>query len=189
MLDQAAGFDVALDNASDTTAMLALQGPLAETILQAAADIDAAAVPFHGVVRGTLFNQIPALIARTGYTGEDGFELFVDNRHAAALWDALLALGAAHGLKPCGLGARDSLRSRHALRSTATRSATTLTPMKPNSAGSSNRPRARSSAAPGWPRSRPPVSRANWSASRWSGAASLVASIRFTASTANESAR
>ena len=109
MLEQASGFDVALDNASDTTAMLALQGPLAETILQAAADIDAAEVPFHGVVRGMLFN-IPALIARTGYTGEDGFELFVGNRYAAALWDALLALGAAHGLKPCGLGARDSLR-------------------------------------------------------------------------------
>lgn len=110
MQEHAAGFDVTLDNASDRMSMLALQGPHAEAILALAADIDAAAVPFHGVTRGALFGQIPAMIARTGYTGEDGFELFVGNGYAAPLWDQLLALGANHGLKPCGLGARDSLR-------------------------------------------------------------------------------
>ena len=57
-----------------------------------------------------LLGDIPALIARTGYTGEDGFELFVDDDKAEQLWDGLLELGSDDGLKPCGLGARDSLR-------------------------------------------------------------------------------
>ncbi|HEX9374249.1 MAG TPA: glycine cleavage system aminomethyltransferase GcvT [Roseiflexaceae bacterium] len=110
MRDNARGFDVELTNTSDRTAMLALQGPLAETILALSADPHAAGLPFHGVTTGTLLGDIPALIARTGYTGEDGFELFVDNDVAARLWDRLLALGKDSGLKPCGLGARDSLR-------------------------------------------------------------------------------
>jgi aminomethyltransferase len=90
--------------------MRALQGPLAEAILAKATDIDAAGVPFHGVTTAMLLGDIPALIARTGYTGEDGFELFVDDDNVEKLWDGLLELGAADGLKPCGLGARDSLR-------------------------------------------------------------------------------
>lgn len=110
MQQHAAGFDVTLDNASDRMAMLALQGPAAEAILTGATTANVAAIPFHGVSRAELFDGIPALIARTGYTGEDGFELFVGNQFAAPLWDALLALGADAGLKPCGLGARDSLR-------------------------------------------------------------------------------
>ena len=104
------GFQVTLDNASARTAMLALQGPHAELILAEVSDIDAPGLPFHGVVRGTLFGSIPTLIARTGYTGEDGFELFMANADAALLWDQVLAAGANHGLEPCGLGARDSLR-------------------------------------------------------------------------------
>ena len=95
---------------SGRASMLALQGPRAESILYAAADVDASAIPFHGVTTGMLLGDIPAIIARTGYTGEDGFELFIDDDNAARLWDGLLALGAEAGLKPCGLGARDSLR-------------------------------------------------------------------------------
>jgi aminomethyltransferase len=110
MLDNMHGFDVELTNISDRASMLALQGPLAEAILARATDIDVASVPFHGVTTGMLLGDIPALIARTGYTGEDGFELFVDDDNVEKLWDGLLALGAADGLKPCGLGARDSLR-------------------------------------------------------------------------------
>lgn len=110
MRQHAEGFAVVIDDASSRMAMLALQGPSAETILAGVADIDVAALPFHGVVRGTLFAAIPALIARTGYTGEDGFELFAANEDAEALWDRLLTLGADYGLLPCGLGARDSLR-------------------------------------------------------------------------------
>ena len=122
MLDNMAGFDVELTNISDRASMLALQGPLAEAILAKATDpwpkghpgsgqdIDVANVPFHGVTTGMLLGDIPALIARTGYTGEDGFELFIDDDKVAQLWDGLLELGKGAGLKPCGLGARDSLR-------------------------------------------------------------------------------
>jgi len=110
MLDNMQGFNVEVTNISDRAAMLALQGPAAEGILAKATDIDTADVAFHGVTTGMLLGDIPALIARTGYTGEDGFELFVDDDKAVKLWDGLLELGKDAGLKPCGLGARDSLR-------------------------------------------------------------------------------
>jgi aminomethyltransferase len=110
MLDQIGGFDVVFTNISDRASMLALQGPKAEAILAKATDLDVANLPFHGVATGMLLGDIPALIARTGYTGEDGFELFVDDDNAERLWDGLLKLGEGDGLKPCGLGARDSLR-------------------------------------------------------------------------------
>jgi len=110
MLDNIHGFNVELTNISDRASMLALQGPAAEGILARATDIDAPGIAFHGVTTGMLLGDIPALIARTGYTGEDGFELFVDDDNAVTLWDGLLDLGNDAGLKPCGLGARDSLR-------------------------------------------------------------------------------
>jgi aminomethyltransferase len=108
--DQAGQFDIELTNASARYAMLALQGPAAEGILGDLADIDVAGLAFHGVTGGTLTGDIPALIARTGYTGEDGFELFVEPVYAVQLWQSLLEHGNGAGLRPCGLGARDSLR-------------------------------------------------------------------------------
>jgi aminomethyltransferase len=110
MQQHTTGFDVELTNASAETAMLALQGPHAEALLAEAAGSGAAALPFHAVAAGVIFGDIPALIARTGYTGEDGFELFCASGDAPRLWDGLLAAGQSAGLKPCGLGARDSLR-------------------------------------------------------------------------------
>ncbi|HEU5086613.1 MAG TPA: glycine cleavage system aminomethyltransferase GcvT, partial [Roseiflexaceae bacterium] len=110
MRSQVGDFDVELTNASVRYGMLALQGPAAEQILAQVADIDAAALPFHGVTAGMLLGDLPALIARTGYTGEDGFELFVDAGNTTRLWNELLERGRDVGLKPCGLGARDSLR-------------------------------------------------------------------------------
>ncbi|HEX5692673.1 MAG TPA: glycine cleavage system aminomethyltransferase GcvT, partial [Roseiflexaceae bacterium] len=110
MLDNMAGFDVTLTNISDRASMLALQGPKAEAILARAVDDDAADLPFHGVTTSMLLGDIPAIVARTGYTGEDGFELFVDDDNVVRLWDSLLELGREDGLKPAGLGARDSLR-------------------------------------------------------------------------------
>jgi aminomethyltransferase len=107
--EHAGGYDAQVTDASERTAMLALQGPAAETLLRQAAGASAATLPFHGVARGTVFNM-PAVVARTGYTGEDGFELFVRAEDAEPLWDGLLAIGQGAGLKPCGLGARDSLR-------------------------------------------------------------------------------
>ena len=110
MREHAQGFAVEIDNISDQTSMFALQGPVADTILDRVADIDALALPFHGVTEGVLLGHVPATIARTGYTGEDGFEVFFRNEHAVEVWNALLETGAADGLKPIGLGARDSLR-------------------------------------------------------------------------------
>jgi aminomethyltransferase len=110
MLDNMAGFDVVLTNISDHASMLALQGPKAESILARATDAGVANLPFHSVTTAMLLDDIPGIVARTGYTGEDGFELFVDDDNAERLWDGLLALGKDEGLKPCGLGARDSLR-------------------------------------------------------------------------------
>jgi aminomethyltransferase len=105
----AKGFDVTVTDVSDRTGMLALQGPAAEALLAQVAGAGLAALPFHGVARGVV-SGMPAIVARTGYTGEDGFELFVAAENAAHLWDALLDSGRSAGLKPCGLGARDSLR-------------------------------------------------------------------------------
>jgi aminomethyltransferase len=105
-----AGFDVELENVSEQTAMLALQGPKAEAVLDRVADIDVPSLWFHGIVEGNLLEDVPALIARTGYTGEDGFELFVPSTEARRVWDGLLDAGAEDGLRPVGLGARDSLR-------------------------------------------------------------------------------
>lgn len=102
-------FDVTISNTSDQIAMLALQGPAAEQILAGLTELDIVGMAFHGVAEGAVLG-IPAIVARTGYTGEDGFEVFVDAASGPALWDGLLAAGADAGLKPCGLGARDSLR-------------------------------------------------------------------------------
>ena len=98
-------FAVTLHNASDATALIALQGPHAEALLASLVGDVAVTLPFHGVAAATLAGQSVTL-ARTGYTGEDGFEIFSDNHGAVAIWHALLAAGAT----PCGLGARDSLR-------------------------------------------------------------------------------
>lgn len=101
-----------MEDRSDRWAMLALQGPAAETLLNQAEDVEAddlSYFAFHGVALCRLFGT-EGLIARTGYTGEDGFELFFDASHAEHVWDSLLRLGQLAGVKPCGLGARDSLR-------------------------------------------------------------------------------
>ncbi|XEC95920.1 glycine cleavage system aminomethyltransferase GcvT [Paenibacillus tarimensis] len=104
--------DVAIDNQSQQTALLALQGPLAVRILkrvtQASASVDA--LPsFHFIDKVSICG-ISALVSRTGYTGEDGFELYTEAGDAAQLWSGLLQAGKADGLIPAGLGARDTLR-------------------------------------------------------------------------------
>ena len=101
----AAGFAVTIDDRSAQTALVALQGPRAEALLQVF-DAGLAALPYHGVAAGRIAGIGDVRVARTGYTGEDGFEIFCDTADAGALWDRLLAAGAT----PCGLGARDSLR-------------------------------------------------------------------------------
>jgi len=90
-------------------ALLALQGPRSQSILQALTPIDLSAVKFYRFAEGEVAGQ-RGLVARTGYTGEDGFELMVSPDGAEGLWKALLEAGADEGLVPAGLGARDTLR-------------------------------------------------------------------------------
>jgi aminomethyltransferase len=97
------------EDLSDATALVAVQGPSAVAILAAIADFPIAKVARFGVASGKVAG-ISCLAARTGYTGEDGFELFVENNGAPKLFDAILDAGAGAGIKPVGLGARDTLR-------------------------------------------------------------------------------
>lgn len=107
---QALGYPGAvLRDASDDTALVAIQGPASEQILLTGTTLDLSQLGYYKAVEGEAFG-VPAVIARTGYTGEDGFELFVSPHDAPRLWDMLLERGRRHGLVPVGLGARDTLR-------------------------------------------------------------------------------
>ncbi|HEY1655143.1 MAG TPA: glycine cleavage system aminomethyltransferase GcvT [Candidatus Tumulicola sp.] len=100
---------VRLENRDGERALVAIQGPASVAMLQPHVDVDLAAMKYYFCAQGSV-EGVPALIARTGYTGEDGFELFVDAERAPAIWNALLSEHADEGLRPCGLGARDVLR-------------------------------------------------------------------------------
>jgi aminomethyltransferase len=108
-LRQHGDFDARLDDRSDRTALIAPQGPRAAELLGSLTELDLSELGYYRSVRGQLAG-IDCLVARTGYTGEDGFELLCDARRATRLWDALVAAGTPLGLKPCGLGSRDTLR-------------------------------------------------------------------------------
>ncbi|MEN9800372.1 MAG: glycine cleavage system aminomethyltransferase [Pseudomonadota bacterium] len=95
---------------SEDFAQLALQGPKAAAILQPLTQVDLGKVGTYRFTEGTVAG-VACIVARTGYTGEDGFELYCPPGQAEALWNALLEAGGPHGLKPAGLGARDSLRT------------------------------------------------------------------------------
>jgi aminomethyltransferase len=103
------GEDVTVVNRHGERALIAIQGPRSVAILAPFVAGDIAAMKYYSC-RETTVKGVPAILARTGYTGEDGFELFVDAEVATDLWDTLLAAGREAGLAPCGLGARDVLR-------------------------------------------------------------------------------
>lgn len=103
------GYDVALIDVSDSTCMLALQGPKAEAILQRVTAADLSQVAPRTSIT-TALDGVTTLMGRTGYTGEDGFELYFPAQHAVSIWQALLETGKSDGLLACGLAARDSLR-------------------------------------------------------------------------------
>jgi aminomethyltransferase len=106
---RAAGFDAQVTDDRDAYALLAVQGPAAPGVLKAVTDADLDGLRYYAGLPGTVAG-VPALIARTGYTGEDGFELFVAPADAERLWQALTEAGADAGLVPCGLSCRDTLR-------------------------------------------------------------------------------
>ena len=106
------GFDVQIVNESHNYSMLAVQGPKAVELLKKMGEDELP--PFFSIKRGELFN-INLWISRTGYTGEDGVEILVRNEFSETLWDKILEAGAEFGIKPIGLGARDTLRLESAL--------------------------------------------------------------------------
>ena len=99
-------FDVTITDVSDDTALLALQGPIAERVLQPLTDAALGGIKYYYFTEGHVAG-VPAVISRTGYTGEDGFEMYFDASHASTVWDALMATGE---VTPVGLGCRDTLR-------------------------------------------------------------------------------
>ncbi len=109
ILAHAADLDVEVVDESERTALLAVQGPRAREIVRAVAETDVDAVGYYRFAEGRV-GGVDAVVSGTGYTGEDGFELYVPAADAPALWRTLLEAGRAHGLRPAGLGARDSLR-------------------------------------------------------------------------------
>ncbi len=104
-----AASSVIIENVSEKTCQLALQGPAAQRILQKITAIDLRDTKYFCFVYGRV-EGVECLVSRTGYTGEDGFELYFPAEHAEALWQAILAAGQLGGVKPVGLGARDTLR-------------------------------------------------------------------------------
>ena len=112
---------ITFEDRSDEMALIAIQGPRAAAILSSVTDLEVRersieSLPPFGVVRARVANS-RAIVARTGYTGEDGFEVFVDNDRAPQVWSRLMAAGSSTGVIPIGLGARDTLRleSRYSL--------------------------------------------------------------------------
>jgi aminomethyltransferase len=106
---QRSNVDVSVEDISARTGMIAIQGPRAEAITQRLSSADLSTLGSFAW-RPAEIAGIPAMVARTGYTGEDGFEIYTDGRQIGEVWDALLQEGAREGLVPVGLGARDTLR-------------------------------------------------------------------------------
>ncbi|MEK4275879.1 glycine cleavage system aminomethyltransferase GcvT [Paenibacillus sp. FSL R7-0026] len=101
---------VSMTNDSEQTALLALQGPLAVDIIGKVTDTDVSSIEPFRFVQDAEVCGVKLLLSRTGYTGEDGFELYVPADQAAAVWNGLMQAGEGYGLVPTGLGARDTLR-------------------------------------------------------------------------------
>jgi glycine cleavage system T protein (aminomethyltransferase) len=110
--DHTREFDCEVENLSDDFTQIAIQGPKAVNLLQKLTDADLSAVKFYWVTRGSVCGLKNTLIARTGYTGEDGFEIYIppNENTSAMLWNQVLQAGREFGVVPCGLGARNTLR-------------------------------------------------------------------------------
>ncbi len=102
--------DLAVSNVSDSYGQLAFQGPLAETVLQRLTKEDLSEITFFKFKTQVKIGEYEYLVSRTGYTGEDGFEIYGDPQEVKALWHEILKEGKDDGVLPCGLGARDTLR-------------------------------------------------------------------------------
>ncbi len=110
MLDNKGDYDVELKNISSEVSEIAIQGPNAQDIVQKLTEFDLKQIKFFCFNREVNIAGVKCLVSRTGYTGEDGFEIYTNNEDIKIIWDKLLEVGKEDGLKPAGLGARDTLR-------------------------------------------------------------------------------
>lgn len=101
---------VHLTNISDTMSLFAVQGPKAAAVLQSLTQVDLSGIKFYTFVINEFAGAPNVIISATGYTGAGGFEIYVDNRYAVQVWNKVMEAGASQGIKPIGLGARDTLR-------------------------------------------------------------------------------
>jgi aminomethyltransferase len=109
ILGQAGVFEAEVSNTSANYSQLAIQGPKSLEVLQPLVDVDLGEIKYYWFKQGRV-NGVSAIIARTGYTGEDGFEVYFDPAESERIWNKLLEAGNQHGLLPCGLAARNTLR-------------------------------------------------------------------------------
>lgn len=101
---------LSIDNQSDNWSLFAVQGPKTAEALQSLTDLDLAGMKYYTFDKGTFAGCEDVIVSATGYTGAGGFEIYVPNEHAIAVWEAIFKAGADHNIKPIGLGARDTLR-------------------------------------------------------------------------------
>jgi aminomethyltransferase len=103
-------YGVEMKDISDETSLFAVQGPKAADALQSLTSIELASMEYYSFAKGTFAGVDNVIVSATGYTGAGGFEIYVANKDAKKVWDAIFEAGAAFGIKPIGLGARDTLR-------------------------------------------------------------------------------
>src|SRR5690606_5236904 len=103
-------YGVEMKNISDKTSLFAVQGPKAAEALQSLTEIELASMEYYTFTKGTFAGINNVIVSATGYTGAGGFEIYVANENARKIWDAIFEAGASYGIKPVGLGARDTLR-------------------------------------------------------------------------------
>lgn len=107
--------DVTFEDISNKVSQIALQGPMAANILKKITSTEFIPQKYYHFVFNAKIKDINCVISRTGYTGEDGFEIYMENENAEKVWEMLMEAGEEHGLLPCGLGARDTLRLEAAM--------------------------------------------------------------------------
>ncbi len=110
ILEQKGDFDVEIENISDDVGEVAIQGPLAQKVLQKLTKTDLDKITFFTLDRKVDVNGVECMVSRTGYTGEDGFEVYTTNEGVVKVWNDLLEAGKEEGIKPVALGCRDTLR-------------------------------------------------------------------------------
>lgn len=109
-LKQQDKWNVEMHNISDKTSLLAVQGPDAAKVLQKLTAVNLSEIPYYCFAKGEFAGAKNVVISNTGYTGAGGFEIYFENQYASQIWDALFDAGKEYGIKPIGLGARDTLR-------------------------------------------------------------------------------